>query len=399
MWYFNSPHIVYGEEALDFLSKIKGNKCFIVTDKVIEDLGYLKILTDKLDGLEKQYETFNDVVPDPREEGILKAKELCVAYKPDLIIALGGGSVIDTAKTLWVLYEFPEFEIDDVHAFRDDLYDLGKKTKFIAIPTTSGTGSETTFISVVSRFERDIWKKFFFLHRGMVPTYAIVDPIFPMGMPPRLTADSAFDALAHAIEAVGSLWRNEFSYALALKAIELIFEYLPIAYHDGNNIKARDFLHQAASLAGLAISNGQAHIGHTLGHTWGSLFHVPHGRAVGIALPYVTQYVMNNDDPEDKTVDLLAKVAKQLGWAKWEDDTKQSAYKVIDKVKNLQKEVDFPSKYEETDISKEDFEKNLDLLVSLCFEDSSSVLSSRQVGGEEFKKLFRYAYEGKDIDF
>ncbi|MFX1558838.1 MAG: iron-containing alcohol dehydrogenase, partial [Promethearchaeota archaeon] len=179
MWYFNSPHIVYGEEALDFLEKISGNKCFIVTDKVIEDLGYLKILTDKLDNLGKAYESFNDVVPNPKEEGILKAKEQCIAYKPDIIIALGGGSVIDTAKTMWVLYEFPEFEMDDVHAFRDDLYDLGKKAKFVAIPTTSGTGSETTFISVVSRFESDIWKKFFFLHRGMVPTYAIVDPIFP----------------------------------------------------------------------------------------------------------------------------------------------------------------------------------------------------------------------------
>ncbi|MFW9929787.1 MAG: iron-containing alcohol dehydrogenase, partial [Candidatus Thorarchaeota archaeon] len=312
MWFFFSPNIIYGPDAIDWIENISGNKCFIVTDKVIEDLGYLKKLTDVLDKYGKEYEVFNEVMPDPREEGVLKARELCMQYQPEIIFALGGGSVMDTAKTLWALYEFPEFQLDDIHAFRSDLYEMGKKAKLVAIPTTSGTGAETTYVTVISRYEQEIWKKYLYLHRGLIPTYAIVDPIFPKGMPPKLTADTGFDALAHSIEGLGTIWRNEFSNALALKAIELIFKYLPIACKDGNNEEARDYMHQAATIAGLAFGNGNVHIGHTMGHSWGAFYHVPHGRSVGILLKYVTQFILN--DPEsDEAIKIYAKLSKQLG--------------------------------------------------------------------------------------
>ena len=144
MWFFFSPNIIYGPDAIDFFENISGKKCFIITDKILEDLGYLKILTEKLEKFEKIYEVFDEVLPDPREEGVLKARELCLSYKPDIIIALGGGSVMDTAKTVWALYEFPELQLDDIHAFRSDLYEMGKRAKLVAIPTTSGTGAETT---------------------------------------------------------------------------------------------------------------------------------------------------------------------------------------------------------------------------------------------------------------
>ncbi len=398
MWFFFSPSIIYGPDALDFMENISGGKCFIITDKVIKDLGYLKILTDILDKFGKQYEVFDDVVPDPREEGVLKAREQCLNYSPDLIIALGGGSVMDTAKVVWVLYEFPDFVLDDIHLFRSDLYDMGKKAKMIAIPTTSGTGAETTWMTIISRYEDEIWKKFFFLHRGLIPTYAIVDPIFPMGMPTELTVNTAFDALAHSIEGLGTLWRNEFGDALALKAIELIFKYLPVIYKDGKNQEARDFLHQAATIAGLAFASGQVHIGHTLGHSWGSMYHVHHGKSVGIVLKYVTQFIMNDPDKDD-AVKIYAKLARQLGWASWSEGDKKAAEKVIEKLVDLQKEVKFPMSLKETGVSKEDFENGLEALVNLCFQDSSSVLTPRSTNGEQFKKLFQYAYEGKDIDF
>jgi len=150
MWFFFSPNIVYGEDAINFIENISGDKCLIITDKVIEELGFLKILTDKLDEFGKQYTVFNEVLPDPREEGVLKATELCKNYSPDLIFALGGGSVMDTAKTVWCLYEFPDFVLDDIHAFRNNLYEMGKKAKMVAIPTTSGTGAETTYVTVIS---------------------------------------------------------------------------------------------------------------------------------------------------------------------------------------------------------------------------------------------------------
>jgi acetaldehyde dehydrogenase/alcohol dehydrogenase len=398
MWFFFSPNIIYGPDSLDFMEMITGEKCFIITDKIVKDLGYLKILTDVLDRFGKKYDVFDEVVPDPRENGVLKAREQCLKYSPDIIIALGGGSVMDTAKVVWVLYEFPEFNLDDIHAFRNDLYDMGKKAKMVAIPTTSGTGAETTFITVISRYEDNIWKKFFFLHRGLIPTYAIVDPIFPSGMPIELTVSTAFDALAHSIEGLGTLWRNEFSDALALKAIELIFKYLPIIYKDGKNLEARDFLHQAATIAGLAFGNGQVHIGHTLGHSWGSMYHVHHGKSVGIVMKYVTQYVMNDPDKDD-AIKIYAKLAKQLGWTSWNDDDKKAAEKVIEKLVELQEEVNFPMALKETGVSKEDFEKDLDSLVNLCYQDASSVLTPRATSGEQFRKLYEYAYEGKDIDF
>jgi acetaldehyde dehydrogenase/alcohol dehydrogenase len=398
MWFFFSPNIIYGPDSIDFMENISGGKCFIITDKVVKDLGYLKILTDVLDKCGKQYEVFDDVVPDPREEGVLKAREQCLNFSPDLIVALGGGSVMDTAKVVWVLYEFPDFNLDDIHAFRNDLYDMGKKAKMVAIPTTSGTGAETTFVTVISRYEDEIWKKYFFLHRGLIPTYAIVDPIFPLGMPTELTVNTAFDALAHAIEGLGTLWRNEFSDALALKAIELIFKYLPIIYKDGKNQKARDLLHQAATIAGLAFGNGQVHIGHTLGHSWGSMYHVHHGKSVGVVMKYVTQFIMN-DSEKDDAIKIYAKLAKQLGWVSWNEEDKKAAEKVIDKMVALQKEVNFPMSLKETGVSKEDFENGLDSLVNLCYQDASSVLTPRSTSGEQFRKLYEYAYEGKDIDF
>jgi alcohol dehydrogenase class IV len=399
MWYFFSPGIIYGEDALDFLQNITGEKCFIVTDKILDELGYLKILTDKLDNFGKSYEIFKDVRPDPTEEGVLKAREACISYGPDLILALGGGSVMDTAKAAWALYEYPDFVVDDLHPFNMELYNLGKKAKMIAIPTTSGTGAETTWAVVISRYEEEVWKKLEQAHKGLIPTYAIVDPIFPAGMPPELTRDTAFDALAHSVEGLVSVWRNEFSDALCTKAIELVFKYLPIAYKDGKNMEARDFLHQAATIAGLGFGNGQAHMGHSMGHSWGAVFHTPHGRAVGLFLPYVTQYCLNNPDENDKTVEILGRSAKKLGWANWDEDNKKAASNMIDKIKSLMKEINLPMSLKELGISKQDFDKNLDMLVNLCFQSSSSVMSPRSPNAEDYRKIFTNAYEGKDIDF
>ncbi len=401
MWYFYSPNIIYGEDAIDFFENIPGTKCFIITDKIIEELGYLKILTDKLEKYGKEYKVFNDVIPDPHEEGVYGAKEMCISYSPDLIIALGGGSVMDTAKAVWVLYEYPDFTLDDMHPFNPQLYDMGKKAKLVAIPTTSGTGSETTFAIIISHFEDNIWKKLIQAHKGLIPTYAIVDPIFPTGMPPELTANTGFDALSHSMETVISLWRNEFSDAITLKAIELIFKYLPIAYKDGTNKEARDFMHQAATMAGLAFGNGQVHIGHTIAHSFGSIFHTPHGKAVGIVLPYVTQYCLKNpnDAKRKEAIDLYAKLSKQLGWANWDEDNAKAANRVIEKIFELQKQVDFPNKLGDLGIKWEDVEKNLDNLVNLCYQDASCTMAPRSPNSADYKKLYKYIFEGKEIDF
>jgi alcohol dehydrogenase class IV len=399
MWFFNSPNIVYGEDALDFLENITGSKCFIVTDKNVQKLGYLKVLTDKLEKLGKSYDLFTEVEPDPKEEMVLNAKQACLTYKPDLIIALGGGSVIDTAKGVWAMYEFPEFGIDDLHIFNNSLYELGKKAKLIAIPTTSGTGADSTYAAVISRYNDGVWQKLIQAHRGLVPTFSILDPIFPGGMPSGLTVDTGMDVLAHAMEALVANGRNEFSNALATKAIELLFKYLPSVFKDGKNKEARDYLHQAATMAGLAFGNANVHIGHTTGHCLGAVFQTPHGKCVGLMLKYVTQYCLNDPDKDDRSTEIYAKLAKQLGWAKWEDDDKTASSIVIKKLKELNSKVDFPEKIQDLGILKEDLEKNLDKLVNLCFQDASGSMCPRLPSKADFENIYRYAFEGKDIDF
>jgi alcohol dehydrogenase class IV len=399
MWQFYSPNIIFGEDSLNFIEKIKGEKCFIVTDKKLEEIGLLKILTDKLVKLTRDFIIFTDVVPDPHEEDIMNGKKECNEYAPDLIIALGGGSVIDSAKAIWAMYEYPDFTLDNIDPFNDQLYDFANKAKFIAIPTTSGTGSETTWGVVVSRFEDNVWRKASLSHKSLVPTYAIVDPVFTLGMPKELTKLTGFDALSQSMEAYISMWRNEFSNALGLKAIELIFKHLPTAYKDGNNKEARDYMHQAATMSGLAFGNSQMHLAHAMGHSWAAIFHTPHGQAVGLFLRYITQYCLNAPGETNESIKMYSLMARKLGWAKWDSDDKIAAFKVLEKIKELQEEVDLIYRLKDLGTTKEDLNDNLEKLVSLCFQDPSGVMAPRIPNREDYIKLFTYAYEGKDIDF
>jgi alcohol dehydrogenase class IV len=399
MWHFFCPKVFYGEGALAALENINGKKCFIVTDNVIEELGFLKILTDVLEKYGKEFSVFKDVIPDPHEEDAMKGKDQCIKYAPDLIIALGGGSVMDTAKVIWAMYEYPSFTLDDINFNNPELFDFANKAKFIAIPTTSGTGSEATWAAIISQYKNNVWRKGSFAHEMLVPTYAILDPVFPKGMPPNLTVNTAFDALAHALEGYISAWRNEFSNALIPKAIELIFKYLPVAYKDGNNMEARDYLHQAATIAGIAFSNSQVHIVHALGHSFAAVFPKPHGCLIGLFLPYVLQYCLNAPGDTNESILLYSRLARQLGWAKWDDDDKKAANEVVEKVKELQKSVNFTTNLKNLGIDREEFEKNLKTLISLCFQDPSGVMAPRSPSKEDFSRLYSYAYDGKEIDF
>jgi acetaldehyde dehydrogenase/alcohol dehydrogenase len=214
-----------------------------------------------------------------------------------------------------------------------------------------------------------------------------------------LTASTGFDALAHSLENIISVWRNDMSDALTLKAVENIFKYLPIVYKEGNNMEGRDKMHLAATMAGLAFSNSMAHIGHSLGHSWGSIFHVPHGQCVGIFLPYVLQYCMNDPNQGATSTEILAKLAKQLGFAIWDSENKKAAYALIDKIYELQKQLNFPNSLKELGIPRNDLENNLDTLVSLCFQSPICTASPRPPNTEEWKKLFIYTYKRKNIDF
>ncbi|MBU6997513.1 MAG: iron-containing alcohol dehydrogenase [Theionarchaea archaeon] len=397
MWYFYSPIVVFGEDALDHLETIEGKKCFIVTDPGIKSLGLLDILTEKLAGSGKAWEVFADVEPDPREETVYVAAEQCKMYNPDLIIGIGGGSSLDTAKAVWVLYEHPEFtSVDEIHPFQN--LNTGKKAQLIAIPTTSGTGAETTWAVVITRTQEGRDLKLEQGNKGVIPTFALVDPVFTRGMPPGLTAGTGFDALAHSVECLISTWQNVFSDALAIEAIRLILEYLPEAVHHGDNMKARELLHDAASMGGLAFGNAQVTLGHAMAHALGAVFHIPHGTAVGLCLPYAMEYCIRDPESSSSTK-RVSLAAKSVGVAHWSDEDTKAADKLVEKVKWLQKETGLPPSLQALGISQEDLDENMDHLITLCMESASTVMTPRSIGVAEFRKLFEYMYSGRNVDF
>jgi acetaldehyde dehydrogenase/alcohol dehydrogenase len=399
MWFFFSPNIVYGENALDYFEHIPGKKCFIITDEGVVKAGLLDILTEKLTQYGKEFKVFSEVESDPHEDSVLKAREHCMYYEPDIVIGFGGGSPMDVAKSVRALYEYPNMVVDDLHPINEDLYNLGNKSKLITIPTTSGTGADITWAVVINRNEGEYWRKLEQAHKGFVPDFAIVDPVFPATMPPKLTVGTAFDALSHSIEGLFSVWRNDFSDALSYKAVEMIFEYLPKVVKNPNDMEARDKIHQAASMAGLAFGNSQANLAHSMGHAFGAVFHVHHGLCVGLFLPLITQFCINNPDEMDETIPILGKLAKLLNFVSWDTDNKEAANLIVKKIKELQKAVNFPLTIKDVGVSREDLDKNLNLLVSLCFQSSSSVMSPRPAGADDYKKMYICAYEGKDVDF
>ncbi|GAB4318827.1 MAG: iron-containing alcohol dehydrogenase [Promethearchaeota archaeon] len=398
MWFFYAPNLIFGDGALDHLEQIPGTKCFVVTDPGIVQAGLLEILTKKLDACGKSYEVFSEVEPDPHEETIYRAAEQCRAYEPDIIIGLGGGSSLDSAKCVWVFYERPDLKtVDEIHPFQQ--LNTGVKAKLVAIPTTSGTGAETTSAVVVTRINPDgVAVKLEQLNKEVIPTYAIVDPVFPKGMPAKLTTATAFDALGHCLECLVSTWRNVFSDAFAVHATKMIFEYLPRVVKDPSDLEAREQMHNAATMAGLAFGNSQVHIGHGIAHVLGAVFHVPHGVAVGLTIPGVMEYVINNpDDPASR--DKYSWAAKALGVASWDDEPAAAAKKLVEKVRELQSTCGFPLTLRDAGVTREQLDDKIEQVTDLCLQSGAVVMCPRPIRKETFRKLVEYSFEGKPVDF
>ena len=241
MWYFDCPEIVYGEEALGHLETLKGERAFIVTDPVLHRLGYTERVAEKLRAAGMMVECFTEVEPEPSLQTVRKGAAEMLVFKPDWIVGLGGGSSLDAAKAMWVLYERPDLQPDEISPMME--LNIGKLAKLVAIPTTAGTGSEATWATVLT--DKSDGRKLALGSRETVPTVAIVDPAMTRNLPPRVTADTGLDALSHAIEGYLSTFHNDFTDGICLKAIQLIFEYLPRAYDDGSDLEARE--HMAAA--------------------------------------------------------------------------------------------------------------------------------------------------------
>jgi alcohol dehydrogenase class IV len=309
------------------------------------------------------------------------------AFEPDWIVGLGGGSPIDAAKAMWVLYERPDVDPAAINPIEQ--FGLGAKAHLLTIPTTSGTGAEVTYAVVLTDTVEG--RKLAMGSRETLATLAIVDPVLTAKLPPRITADTGLDVLTHAVEGYTSTMHNDFCDGLCLKAAKMVFEYLPRAVADGSDTEAREKMANAATIAGLGFGNSMAALAHAMGHSFGAVFHQPHGRAVGLYLPYTIEYVANAG------ISRYADIAHFLRLP--HDDESTAAVALANAIRDLMRRVGQPTTAAEMGIGQADHEAALERLCDFADMDTQIVMSARVPMRDELMALYRYAYDGKAVDF
>ncbi|WP_053361610.1 bifunctional acetaldehyde-CoA/alcohol dehydrogenase [Bacillus sp. FJAT-27251] len=409
MQWFKVPSKIYFEKnSVQYLAKMpKISKALIVTDPGMVKLGYvdkvLYYLRKRPDYV--HCEIFSDVEPDPSIETVMKGAEMMANFQPDVIIALGGGSAMDAAKGMWLFYEYPDA---DFHGLKQKFMDirkrivkypnLGHKAQFVAIPTTSGTGSEVTSFSVITDKKANI--KYPLADYELTPDVAIIDPQFVMTVPKVVTADTGMDVLTHAIEAYVSVMANDYTDGLAMKAIQLVFEYLPRAYRNGSDELAREKMHNASTIAGMAFANAFLGINHSLAHKLGAEFGIAHGRSNTILMPHVIRY--NAEKPKkfaafpkyehfvaDKR---YAEIAKTLGLPA--RTTEEGVESLVQAIIKLAEELDIPMSIESNGVDAAEFENKIEYLAERAFEDQCTTANPKLPLVTELADIYRKAYKG-----
>ncbi|HAX80889.1 MAG TPA: bifunctional acetaldehyde-CoA/alcohol dehydrogenase [Cyanobacteria bacterium UBA11372] len=413
LWFRIPPKVYFKSGALPVaIRELAGKRrAFIITDKPLYDLGVTNTLEQALDEIGLKYDIFYDVEPDPSLETVQRGLQLINTFQPDVIIAMGGGSPMDAAKIIWLLYEHPEIEFEglamrfmDIRKRVYELPPLGDKAILVAIPTTSGTGSEVTPFAVVTDRRTDI--KYPLADYALTPTMAIVDPELVLHMPKKLTAYGGIDALTHALEAFVSVLASEYTNGLALEAIRLIFKYLPSAYKNGaNDPKAREKMHYAATIAGMAFANGFLGICHSMAHQLGATFHVPHGLANALMISHTIRYNATDAPFKQATFSQYkypnamwryARIASYLGLGG--DTEAEKVNRLIAAVEDLKRQVEIPSAIK--DVIKEtpaEFYAKLDDLADRAFDDQCTGSNPRYPLISDLKQLFVDAYEGVPV--
>lgn len=391
--------------ALQDLSGKK--KAFIVTDKPIYDLGYADKVVEHLSAMHIETNIFFEVEPDPTLATVKKGLARINAFQPDVIIALGGGSAMDAAKIIWLMYEHPETEFEGLALrfmdIRKRIYafpELGKKALMVAIPTTSGTGSEVTPFAVVTDEKTGI--KYPIADYSLTPNIAIVDPEFVMTMPAKLAAWSGIDALTHSLEAFASVFATEFTNPYALESARLIFKYLEASVKDGKgNQKAREKVHYAATLAGIAFANAFLGVCHSMAHKLGSEFHVPHGLANAIIINEVIRFNATNAPrkqaifPQYRYPEAIQRYARMADYLGLKGTTpEEKVESLISAISDLKKSLGIPDSIKEAGVGREEFYSSLDRLAENAFDDQCTSANPRYPSIEEIKELYIKAYEG-----
>lgn len=408
LWFRVPPKIYFKPGSLSFaLKELQGKKrAFIITDKALFDLGFTAKVTDILEKIGIRYQIFSDVRPDPDLTTINGAKKMLDTFQPDVIIALGGGSPIDAAKILWIMYEHPELKFEDLAMrfmdIRKRIFEfppLGEKALLVAIPTTSGTGSEVTPFSIITDDKANI--KYAIADYALTPSMAIVDADLVTTMPKGLCAASGIDVLTHALESYVSSMATEYTRGLSLEAGRLVMQYLPASYKTAD-FYARERMHHAATIAGMAFANAFLGVCHSMAHKLGAAFHIPHGIANALLISQVIRY--NATDCPSKQCSFpqyrfpnakaaYASFAAGLGLKGKTDDEKVE--NLIQAIEDLKKQIDIAPSIKAWGVSKPDFEEAMKTLPTLAFDDQCTGSNPRYPLIKEIEKLYRLAYEGK----
>ncbi|KGK89596.1 iron-containing alcohol dehydrogenase [Clostridium sp. HMP27] len=385
---FTIPRDVYfGENALEHLKLVKGTKAMLVigSQRLIKD-GTVPKIQELLKEANIQTSVFSGVENDPSVETVMKGVQAMKEFTPDLIIGVGGGSPIDAAKAMWIFYEYPEFTFKEA-AKPFNLPELRQKAKFIAIPTTSGTGSEVTAFSIITDEKTGI--KYPIADYNITPDIAIVDTNLVQSMTPSLVANTGMDALTHSFEAYVSKVRNPITDALAVKSIEMTVDNLVKSFNGQE--EARKQMHIAQCLAGMAFSNAILGIVHSMAHKTGKIFNIPHGLANAIYLPYAIQF---NAKAAGAT---YADIAKRLGLKG--STTDELVQSLIELVKNFRVSMNMPATLKEFGVSEEDFKANLNKISEGAVVDACTSTNPREISVEEMKQLFQATYYGTEVTF
>ena len=410
MQWFKVPNKIFFEKgSIKYLEVMRDiSRVFIVTDKAMVKLGYTDKILYYLRNRKNKVHSyiFDNVEPDPSFETINNGVDMMRKFEPDCIIALGGGSAIDAAKGMWLLYEQPDVDLNAMkNKFMDirkrvyKIEDLGKKAKMVAIPTTSGTGSETTSFAVISDKVNNM--KYPLADYALVPTIAIVDPELVYTLPAKSVADTGMDVLTHALESYVSNMATDYTDGLAEKAAELVFKYLVRSYKSSEDKEAREKMHNASTIAGMAFSNAFLGINHSLAHKIGAEYHVPHGRANAILLPYVIKY---NATMPDKFVSFpkyeyfiadkrYAEIARRQGLPA--NTTQEGVDSLISAIRKLMKDLDMSTSFKDEGIDEKEYMDKVEELAYKAFEDQCTTANPKLPLIEDLKQILIDAYYGE----
>ncbi len=372
----------HGPGSLESLKEVGGRKAVIVTGGgSMKRLGFLEKTINLLREVGIEAAVFEGVEADPSVSTVMRGVEMFKAENPDLIIGLGGCSAIDAAKAMWVFYEYPEATFEEITK-PFTIKPLRNKARFVAIPSTSGTGTEATCAAIITDTEKGI--KYPLVSYELCPDVAIVDGELAISMPVNVTADTGMDALSHGVEAFVATLATPYTDALALDSVRSVFKNLPRAYEDGSQLEVRQAMHDASCQAGMAFSNAILGIVHSIAHQVGGMFNIPHGRANAILMPNVVRF-------NSRTTDKYRLLAQALG--------KETAEEFAQELERLRQQVGVEDSFQAYGLEAAAWQERVDAMVQNALNDPCTGTNPRQPSAEEMKKIFQYCFNGEVVDF